>query len=246
MVIPIYDNDPLEQSHRAYVNWTLIIINVAVFLVQINASDDTSLAMTRDLALIPAAIIGKVTLGGNLPPILSVFTYMFLHGGWSHIIGNMLFLWVLGDNIEDAMGHLRYFFFYLLCGAAGGIAFLLSGPDAVVPLVGASGAVAGVVAAYLMLRPCAKITFLAFGFVPLRLGSAWVLGAWVLIQIWNVINVHGGETAWWAHIGGLAVGAVLTIVLRRPDVTLFECLRPGDVMAVKEVLSERNPRWGSR
>jgi len=74
MVIPIYDNDPLEQSHRAYVNWTLIIINVAVFLTQINASDDTSLAMTRDLALIPAAITGKVTLGGNLPPILSVFT----------------------------------------------------------------------------------------------------------------------------------------------------------------------------
>src|ERR1700730_12720642 len=135
MVIPIYDNDPLEKTHRAFVNWALIIINVAVFLVQINASDDTSLAMTRDLALIPAAITGKVTLGGTLPPILSVFTYMFLHGGWSHIIGNMLFLWVLGDNIEDAMGHLRYFFFYMLCGAAGGIAFLLSGPDAVVPLV---------------------------------------------------------------------------------------------------------------
>ena len=132
MVIPIYDNDPLEQSHRAYVNWALIIINVAVFLVQINASDDTSLAMTRDLALIPAAITGKVTLGGNLPPILSVFTYMFLHGGWSHIIGNMLFLWVLGDNIEDAMGHLRYFFFYLLCGAAGGIAFLLRDRKSVV------------------------------------------------------------------------------------------------------------------
>jgi membrane associated rhomboid family serine protease len=246
MVIPIYDNDPLDRNRRGYVNWTLIIINIAVFLVQINASDDTSLAMTRDLALIPAAITGKVTLGGDLPPILSVFTYMFLHGGWSHIIGNMLFLWVLGDNIEDAMGPLRYFFFYMLCGAAGGIAFLLSGPDTVVPLVGASGAVAGVVAAYLMLRPCATITFLAFGFVPLRLGSAWVLGAWVLIQIWNVINVHSGETAWWAHIGGLAVGAVLTIVLRRPDVTLFECLRPGDVMAVKQVLSETNPRWRSR
>jgi membrane associated rhomboid family serine protease len=242
MVIPIYDNDPLERTHRAFVNWTLIIINIAVFLVQIKASDDTSLAMTRDLALIPAAITGKVTLGGNLPPILSVFTYMFLHGGWSHIIGNMLFLWVLGDNIEDAMGHLRYFFFYMLCGAAGGIAFLLSGPDTVVPLVGASGAVAGVVAAYLMLRPCAKITFLAFGFVPLRLGSAWVLGAWVLMQIWNVINAHGGETAWWAHIGGLAVGAILTVVLRRPDVTLFECLRPGDVMAVKQVLSETRRR----
>ena len=246
MVLPLYDTDPLDENPYAFVTWSLILINIAVFLTQLGVSTDTELAMTRDLAVIPAAITGKVTLGGNLPPIFSVFTYMFLHGGWSHIIGNMLFLWVLGDNIEDAMGHLRYFFFYLLCGAAGGIAFLLSGPDAIVPLVGASGAVAGVVAAYLMLRPCAKITFLAFGFVPLRLGSAWVLGAWVLIQIWNVINVHGGETAWWAHIGGLAVGAVLTVVLRRPDVTLFECLRPGDVMAVKEVLSETNPRWRSR
>src|SRR5258708_38773795 len=127
MVVPISDKGPLEQGHWAYVNWALIIINLAVFLVQINAADDPPLAMTRDLALIPAAITGKVTPGGNLPPILSVFTYMFLHGGWSHIIGNMLFLWVLGDNIEDAMGHLRYFFFYLLCGAAGAIAFLLSG-----------------------------------------------------------------------------------------------------------------------
>ena len=151
MVIPIYDNDPLEQSHRAYVNWALLITNIAVFLVQINASDDTSLAMTRDLALIPAAITGKVTLGGNLPPILSVFTYMFLHGGWSHIIGNMLFLWVLGDNIEDAFGSVRFFFFYMLCGAAGGLAHLFMHPDSVAPLVGASGAVAGVVAAYLHL-----------------------------------------------------------------------------------------------
>jgi membrane associated rhomboid family serine protease len=246
MVIPIYDNDPLEKSHQAFVNWTLIALNVAAFLVQINVTEDATLVITRDYALIPAAIIGKVTLGGSLPPILSVFTYMFLHGGWMHLIGNMLFLWVLGDNIEDAMGHLRYFFFYMLCGAAGGIAFLLSGPDAVVPLIGASGAVAGVVAAYLMLRPCAKITFLAFGFLPLRLGSAWVLGFWVLVQIWNVITVHGGNTAWWAHIGGLAAGAVLVVILRRPDVTLFECLRPGDVMAVKEVLSQTNGTWRSR
>jgi membrane associated rhomboid family serine protease len=154
---------------------------------------------------------------------------------------------VLGDNIEDAMGSVRYFFFYMLCGAAGGIAFLLSTPNSVVPLVGASGAVAGVVAAYLMLRPCARITVLAFGFLPLRLGSAWVLGAWVLMQIWNVVNAHGGDTAWWAHVGGLAAGAALTVVFRRPDVVLFECLRPGDVMAVKQVLSDdTRQRWGSR
>ena len=105
---------------------------------------------------------------------------MFLHGGWSHIIGNMLFLWVLGDNIEDAFGSVRFFFFYMLCGAAGGLAHLAMYPDSVDPLVGASGAVSGVVAAYLMLRPCAKITVLLFGFIPLstrlRLGAR-LLGA---------------------------------------------------------------------
>ncbi len=132
--------------------------------------------MVRDFALIPAAVTGKLTLGGDFPPIWSAFTYMFLHGGWSHIIGNMLFLWVYGDNIEDAFGSVRFFFFYMICGAAGGIAHLLSTPDSVIPLVGASGAVSGVVAAYLMLRPCAKITVLLFGFIPLGLGSAWVLG----------------------------------------------------------------------
>jgi membrane associated rhomboid family serine protease len=242
MVIPIYDNDPLEQSHRAYVNWTLIIINVAVFVVQINASDDTSLAMTRDLALIPAAITGKVTLGGNLPPILSVFTYMFLHGGWSHIIGNMLFLWVLGDNIEDAIGRSRYLVFYLLCGMAGGAAHVLAAPQSNVPLVGASGAIAGVIAAYMMLRPCAKITVLIFGFIPFRLASYWVLGFWALSQVWHVFSLEKSDTAWWAHVGGLAAGALLITIIRPAGVLLFECMRPEDAVAVAE--SGSSGPWG--
>src|SRR3954468_17077882 len=246
MVIPIYDNDPLEKSHRAYVNWSLIVINIAVFLVQINASEDTALALARDYALIPAAITGKVTLGGNLPPILSVFTYMFLHGGWSHIIGNMLFLWVLGDNIEDAMGSVRFFFFYMLCGAAGGLAHLFVYPDSVVPLVGASGAVAGVVAAYFMLRPCAKILVLVFGFVPLRLGSAWVLGFWALTQVWHVLSPSQGATAWWAHIGGMIMGAVLVVALRRPELRLFDRMRPGDALHVHASIPAEKRRWGSR
>src|SRR3954447_5502496 len=246
MVIPIYDNDPLEKSHRAYVNWLLIAVTVAAFLVQINASDDTVLAMTRDYALIPAAITGKVTLGGNLPPILSVFTYMFLHGSWSHIIGNMLFLWVLGDNIEDALGAVRFLLFYFLCGAAGGLMHLLVYPDSTVPLVGASGAVAGVVAAYFILRPCARILVLAFGLVPLRLGSAWVLGFWALAQVWNVLTPHKGDTAWWAHIGGMLAGAVLVVLLRRPELPLFECMRPGDALHVHANVPPEKRRWGSR
>ena len=224
----------------------MIAINIVVFLVQLGASEDTQIAMVRDFALIPAAVIGKVELGGSRPPIFSAFTYMFLHGGWSHIIGNMLFLWVLGDNIEDAFGSVRFFFFYLLCGAAGGLAHLISTPDSVAPLVGASGAVAGVVAAYLMLRPCAKITVLLFGFMPLALGSAWVLGFWALVQVWNVLSAAGGDTAWWAHVGGLVVGAGLTLVFRRPDVTLFECMRPGDAIAARQALSRHPAGAGAR
>jgi membrane associated rhomboid family serine protease len=246
MVLPLYDTDPLDRNPYAIVTWTLIAINIAVFLTQLGVLENTELAMTRDLALIPAAINGKLTLGGSLPPIFSVFTYMFLHGGWSHIIGNMLFLWVLGDNIEDAMGSVRFFFFYMLCGAAGGLAHLFMYPDSVVPLVGASGAVAGVVAAYLMLRPCAKILVLIFGLVPLRLGSAWVLGFWALAQIWNVLSPATGDTAWWAHIGGLAAGAVLTVWLRRPELPLFECMRPGDALHVRASVPAEKQRWGSR
>lgn len=246
MVIPLYDNDPLDRNPYAFVTWTLIVINVVVFLVELNVSETTDLAIVRDLALIPAAITGKVTLGGNLPPILSVFTYIFLHAGWSHIIGNMLFLWVLGDNIEDAMGSVRFLFFYMLCGAAGGLAHLFVYPDSTVPLVGASGAVAGVVAAYFILRPCAKIFVLVFGLIPLRLGSAWVLGFWALMQIWNVLTPAKGDTAWWAHIGGLLAGAVLVVLLRRPELPLFECMRPGDALHVHADVPAEKQRWGSR
>jgi membrane associated rhomboid family serine protease len=246
MVIPIYDNDPLDRNPYAFVTWTFIALNIVVFFIQLGASADTEIAMVRDFALIPAAVTGKLTLGGELPPIWSAFTYMFLHGGWSHIIGNMLFLWVYGDNIEDAFGSVRFFFFYMVCGAAGGIAHLLSAPDSLTPLVGASGAVSGVVAAYLMLRPCAKITVLLFGFIPLGLGSAWVLGFWALAQVWNVLSAAGGDTAWWAHVGGLLVGAALTPLFRRPDVLLFDCIRPGDAIAVRQRISAADQRWGSR
>src|SRR2546423_14333193 len=163
MVLPLYDSDPLDQNPYAFVTWTLIAINIAVFLTQLGVSADTELAMTRDLAVIPAAITGNVTLGGNLPPIFSVFTYMFLHGGWSHIIGNMLFLWVLGDNIEDAMGSVRFFLFYMLCGAAGGLAhvFMYSGSGG--PLGGGSGGGAGVVGGFFLFGPVAGVLGLAFG-----------------------------------------------------------------------------------
>lgn len=242
MVIPIYDSDPLEESHRAYVNWTLIAINLAVFLVQSAAADHTSAMILANFALFPVAVTGDAITGGVVPPSLSIVTYMFLHGGWMHVLLNMLFLWVFGDNIEDALGHGRYLAFYLLCGMAGGAAHVLAAPHSEIPLVGASGAIAGVIAAYLMIRPCAKIVVLAFGVVPIRLASYWVLGFWILTQVWHVFTQQQGDTAWWAHVGGLVAGAALVTIMRRPGVQLFECMRPEDV--VVRVDSGSGP-WGA-
>src|SRR5690606_1926860 len=132
------------------------------------------------------------------------------------------FLWVFGDNVEDAVGHWRFLLFYLLCAVGAGLAHALMVPDSPSPLVGASGAVAGIVAAYLILHPRVKIWVLAFGRLPLRLSALWVLGFWVLVQVWSVVMMGDGNVAWWAHIGGLASGALLILVLRRPGVHLFD------------------------
>jgi membrane associated rhomboid family serine protease len=167
---------------------------------------------------------------------------MFLHGGWLHVLLNMLFLFVFGDNIEDALGRARFIAFYLLCGIAGGAAHVLASPQSNIPLVGASGAIAGVIAAYMMIRPCAKITVLVFGFIPIRLASYWVLGFWALTQIWHVFSLEKSDTAWWAHVGGLAAGAILIVVMRPAGVALFECMRPEDAIVVAE--SKSSGPWG--
>ena len=135
----------------------------------------------------------------------------------------MVFLWVFADNIEDAFGHLRFLLFYLLCAIGAGLIFVLSDPDGQGPLVGASGAVAGVVAAYLMLHPFQRVWVLVLMRIPIRLPAYWVLGFWVLFQIYSILTAEPGDRiAWWAHIGGLITGAVLVLVLRRRGVPLFD------------------------
>jgi len=240
VVIPLYDNDPLERSRRAYVNWTLIALNIAVFLLQQGVSDDASTLILLNFALFPVAVSGDAVTGGVVPPSVGLISYMFLHSGWMHILLNMLFLWVFGDNIEDALGRGRYLVFYLLCGVAGGATHVLVAPQSNVPLIGASGAIAGVIAAYLMLRPCARITVLV-GVIPLRLASYWVLGFWVVTQMAHIFIVEKSDTAWWAHIGGLAAGAILIVIMRPAGVLLFECMRPEDVVITTE--SGATQRW---
>jgi membrane associated rhomboid family serine protease len=223
MVIPIYDTDPLEGKSVPYVTYGLIAANIVVFLAMLvvpNAKEPIELAY----GFIPQAFF----YGSGWSSADTLLTHMFLHDGWEHIIGNMLFLWVFGDNIEDAVGHLRYFGFYLVCGICAALVHGLIEPHSAIPLVGASGAIAGTVAAYLMLRPCAKVEVLLFLVIPKALDAYWVLGFWVLLQVWEVVKHSPDGVAWWAHIGGLAAGAVLIPFMRKPGVELFACVEPGE------------------
>lgn len=229
MFLPLYDHNRLRYIKRPYMTWALIAANVLIFVIFqsgliINAEMITNLLF----GFMPASIlpgagspIDVPAIFNYIPPTAKLFTYMFLHGSWWHLIGNMAFLWVFGDNIEDAMGHLRYLFFYILCGVAGGLAHFWAQSTSDVPLIGASGAVSGLIAAYLILYPRAKVWIIVLLRVPLRLRAMWVLGFWIALNIVMVASNTMDTTAWWAHIGGLVAGAALILVMRREGVDLF-------------------------
>ncbi len=160
----------------------------------------------------------------SVPGYVTLVTSIFLHADFWHLLGNMLFLFVFGDNIEEATGRLRFLLFYLLCGIGASLAFVASAPDSPIPLVGASGAVSGVLAAYLMVRPCAKV-FVFVWRIVLRLAAYWVIGAWILFQLWQIFSQAQDEVAYMAHVGGLAVGAALFPFFRKPEIKLFQCLQ---------------------
>jgi membrane associated rhomboid family serine protease len=228
--IPISDENPLRAIRVQWVTVSLIAANVLVFLLQLLGGDsEGSHAAIVSFAVVPSELFQVQSLPGGavmpglwVPEWLTLITYQFLHGGVLHLVSNMLFLWVFGDNVEDAMGHLKFLVFYLLCGVAGGLAHAAFLPASQFPLIGASGAVAGVIAAYLMLHPRVRIWVLAFRFVPLRVPAVWVLGFWVVTQLVMVVLAPADGVAWWAHVGGMAAGAVLILFMRRPGVPLFD------------------------
>lgn len=225
MFLPFFDSNPKERITVQAVTVGLIVLNVAMFLVFQGAVVDYP---DYRLALIPVTLFAEQTRPTDLifvPEELTLLSYAFLHGSWLHLAGNMLFLWVFGDNVEDAMGHVKFLIFFILCGIAGGLAYAIMTPDPSAPLVGASGATSGVVAAYLMLHPKVKVWVLVTLLIkfPFQLPAWIVLGAYV---VWNVIMVLGdtavSQTAWWAHIGGLVAGAALTPLFKHRDVKLFD------------------------
>ncbi len=167
---------------------------------------------------------------GLVPPPFTVFTSMFVHAGWMHIIGNMWFLLVFGDNVEDAMGPVRFAVFYLLCGLAAVFAQALPNPASTIPMIGASGAISGVLGAYLLLYPHARVLVgIPLGFVihTARLPALWVLGFWFVLQIVNTLLAAKGQggVAWGAHIGGFVAGMVLLPLFKRRGVRLFQPAR---------------------
>src|SRR5205807_352517 len=185
VVLPLSDDDPLDRGTTPVVTYGVLILNIVIFLAELGLTPEKDTSFVLAAGLIPATVTGIASPIGLFPVELTFVTYMFLHGGWFHLIGNMLFLWVFGDNVEEAMGHARFLAFYLLCGIVGGAVYLGSDPGSTGPLIGASGAIAGIVAAYLMLRPCAQIKVLLIVF-PINLAAYWALGGWVLMQVWNV------------------------------------------------------------
>ncbi len=218
-MIPIRDDAP--RITVPYVVWSLIAVNVAVFLYQVAMVADSPQAGQAFLAsfgVVPARV--SAVLGGSEPllaGLLPVLTSMFLHGGWMHLLGNMWFLWIFGDNVEDELGHGIFLLFYLGCGIFAAAAQFLSDPASTIPMVGASGAIAGIMGAYMMRFPRARVTILVpivFFWTTFQLPAFLMLSYWLLVQFFGGSSSAAGGVAWWAHVGGFIAG--LALVLLRP------------------------------
>ena len=228
-MFPIRDENP--QLRVPYVTYALIGINLLswVFLQGLG-SDPALMQSICQFGLIPADVFGSVDISqanqqlvcpvGGQERWATVLSSMFMHGGWMHIIGNMWFLWIFGDNVEDAMGRVRFAIFYLLCGFAAAGAQMLADPSSLVPMVGASGAIGGVMGAYVILYPRVHVhlfVFLGFYATTFAVPAMLMLGYWMVVQLlggFNSVGATGGGVAFWAHIGGFAAGAILVLLFK--------------------------------
>ncbi len=256
MFIPLHDANSLHHIKLQYVTIGLIAVNVIGYFLTALGSEDFSNAAVLGLGFIPSVVYNTAELSPQfviIPEDFSYLTYSFLHADIFHLGGNMLFLWVFGDNVEDALGHARYLVFYLLCAAGGAFLHGLVAPDSQAPLIGASGAIAGVVAAYLMLHPRVKIWILAFGRIPLRIPAYIVLALWIGLQVVMFALAGEDQISWACHVGGIVCGALLVPILKRRDVPLLDrevvaprSARMAQKSAVEPVEAQPAPRWGRR
>jgi membrane associated rhomboid family serine protease len=215
MFIPLRDENPTRRF--AVVTILLIVLNTGVFVFQVISPQGLGYHVTR-MGVIPYEIshFRSLAEGVRLSPPLTLFAAMFIHGGFLHLAGNMLFLWVFGNNIEDALGPLRFILFYFLCGLGATFVQVAMSPNSRVPMIGASGAIAGILGAYLILFPAARVRTLVFLFFFIRvvaIPAAIVLGLWFVLQILSA--GLGGGVAWFAHIGGFLLGIALIKAITR-------------------------------
>ncbi|TCD13684.1 rhomboid family intramembrane serine protease [Oricola cellulosilytica] len=255
MFIPLHDANQLKHIKLQYVTLALIAVNVLVYLAfNLDFVPGFHNAAVFSLGYIPAVVNDFAELPPEavlIPEELSLVSHAFLHSGFMHLGTNMLFLWVFGDNVEDALGHFRFLAFYLLCAAAGALAHGLLLPTSEAPLIGASGAISGVIGAYLLLHPKVLIWVLAFGRIPLRLPAFIPLVLWVGYQMAAIVLYPDDEISWAAHVGGVLTGMALVLVMRRRGVPLFDrrIVTPRAV-TVGTTAARENPRsapprpWG--
>lgn len=225
MFIPLHDANSLRHIKAQFVTIAIIAINVVVFLLTGLNGQQALIADALGYGYVPSVVHDINELTPELvrvPEELTYVTYAFMHGDLVHLGGNMLFLWVFGDNVEDALGHIKYLIFYLLCAAAGAWLHGFVDPASETPLIGASGAVAGIVAAYLLLHPRVKVWVLALGRIPLRIPAFIPLLLWIGLQLVMFLTSGEDEVSWAAHLGGIAAGGVLVLFMRRRGVPLFD------------------------
>ena len=235
-MIPLDDANPTRI--RPYVTWSIIALCCVVFAYQflLGADAQSGEALIAALGVIPAVVLGRESLPADIaliPPIATMLTSMFLHGGFMHLAGNMLYLWVFGNNIEDAMGHGRFVIFYLLCGVCAAAAQIVVDPASVAPMIGASGAISGVLGAYLLLYPRARVLLALpppFIFITIgRYPAVFVLGIWFVMQFLMIASQSvpataapgGNGVAFAAHIGGFIAGMLLIPFFKAQDVPLW-------------------------
>ncbi len=224
-MIPLRDDNPTEI--RPYVTIGFIVACVLVFLNQVSLPDRYLEAFIYQYGAIPAVVFGHADLPNELiavPPLGTLFTSMFLHGGWMHLIGNMMYLWIFGNNIEDVMGHVKFIIFYVICGILAALSHAIIDTNSIVPMVGASGAISGVLGAYLLLYPRAQVLVL----IPLGFFTTWqYIPAWIVLGFWFIMQLlsggmsigsEGGGVAFFAHIGGFIAGMALIGFFKHPHV----------------------------
>jgi membrane associated rhomboid family serine protease len=228
-MFPIRDDNP--QLYIPFVTFIIIALNAAAWIFIQGLGNESALIWSVcRLGLIPGDLLGNVEMVRTsrhlLCPIdgqgswLTIVSSMFLHGGWMHIVGNMWFLWIFGGNVEDAMGHVRFLFFYILCGIAAAAAQVIANPASPVPMVGASGAIGGVMGAYIMLYPRVHVHMLfilGFYITTFAVPAVFMLGYWIIVQVVGgmiSVGAPGGGVAFWAHVGGFAAGAVLILLFK--------------------------------